>query len=33
MGLGEEGESGFTDEYYDLDSEIVKEQEEAHGKK
>lgn len=33
MGLGEEGESGYTDKYYDLNSEIVKAQEKAHGKK
>lgn len=33
MGLGEEIESSFYDKYYDLESDIVKAQEDAHGKK
>ncbi|MFV0364226.1 MAG: hypothetical protein ACK5LL_14235 [Suipraeoptans sp.] len=33
MDLGEELESGNYDEYYDLDSNMVKEQERIHGKK
>ena len=31
MAIGEEYESGFYDEYYDLDSDIVKAQAEVHG--
>lgn len=31
MGTGEDDESGFCDEYYDLDSDIVQAQIDAHG--
>ena len=31
MGLGEEPESGFYDEYYDLESDIVQAQAAIHG--
>ncbi len=31
MGIGEEKESGFLDDYYDLNSKIVKEQIQYHG--
>ena len=33
MGLGEENISGVYGKYYDLESNIVKEQERVHGKK
>lgn len=33
MAVGEEYESGFYDDYYDLDSDIVRAQAEAHGEK
>ena len=33
MGLDEEVESGVFDQYYNLDSKMVKEQERVHGKK
>lgn len=31
MSIDEEYESGFYDEYYDLDSDLVKDQVDAHG--
>ena len=31
MGVGEEDESGFYDEYYDLESDLVQAQAAAHG--
>lgn len=33
MAIGEDRESGFYDEYYDLESDIVKDQVQAHGEK
>ena len=33
MAIGEENESGITDQYYNLDSDIVQEQVRYHGEK